>query len=202
MTVGSDQTRLIVLRGNSGSGKSTVATAVRAACGPGVAWVSQDILRRVILQEKDRPGGVNIGLIDQVARYALDNGYHVILDGILYADRYGAMLAGLNRDHAGLSRFYYFDVSLEETLRRHLTRPQAAEFGAHQMREWYRPKDLLASISERVIPEPSTLQETVSFIISDTHIQPGFRDARSRVRPVGEDEDFGGNEGCPQVQAH
>lgn len=62
MTIGSDRTRLIVLRGNSGSGKSTVATALREAYGHGVAWVSQDLIRRTILKEQDRPGGVNIGL--------------------------------------------------------------------------------------------------------------------------------------------
>ncbi len=87
MGVGSDQTRLIVVRGNSGSGKSAVAKALREAYGRGVAWVSQDLIRRIILKEKDRPAGVNIGLIDQVARYSLDNRYHVVLDGIFYADR-------------------------------------------------------------------------------------------------------------------
>jgi guanylate kinase len=38
MTTGSDWTRLIVLRGNSGAGKSTVAAELRAACGQGLAW--------------------------------------------------------------------------------------------------------------------------------------------------------------------
>jgi predicted kinase len=123
MAVGSERTRLIVMRGNSGSGKSTVATALREASGRGIAWVSQDLIRRIILREKDKPGGVNIGLIEQVARYSLDNGYHVILDGIFYADRYGPMLAALSRDHLGVSCFYYLDVSIEETLRRHLSRP-------------------------------------------------------------------------------
>jgi len=36
----------------------------------------------------------NIGLIDQVTRYALDHGYHVVLDGILDAGHYEPMLAG------------------------------------------------------------------------------------------------------------
>ena len=81
MAVGSEKTTLIVLRGNSGSGKSTVARALRETCGRGLAWVAQDLIRRTILWEKDRPGGVNIGLIDQIARYSLDHGYHVVLDG-------------------------------------------------------------------------------------------------------------------------
>jgi len=173
MTVGSEQTRLVVLRGNSGSGKSAVAKAIREAYGRGVAWVSQDLVRRIILKEKDRPGGVNVGLIDQITRYPLDHCYHVVLDGILYADRYEQMLAGLRRDHLGLSCFYYLDVSLGETLRRHATRPQAVEFGADQMRDWYRPRDLLASIGERVIPENSALQDTVDMILLETRLAAG-----------------------------
>jgi predicted kinase len=177
MAVGSGQTRLIVLRGNSGAGKSTVARALRDAYGRGVAWVSQDLIRRIILKEADRPGAANIGLIDQIARYSLDHGYHVVLDGIFYADRYERMLAALNRDHVGISRFYYLDVSMDETLRRHATRPQAADFGPDDMRQWHRPGDFLSLIREHVIPETSTLPETISLILAGTQllqaIQPG-----------------------------
>jgi predicted kinase len=170
MSVGSDQTRLIVVRGNSGSGKSTVARALREAYGSGVAWVSQDLIRRNILKEKDRPDGVNIGLIDVIARYSLDNGYHVVLDGIFYADRYETMVAGLARDHLGMSRFYYLDVSLEETFRRHATRPMAAEVSPDQMRDWYRPRDLLGGIDERIISETSTLAQTTALILADAQL--------------------------------
>jgi predicted kinase len=170
VTVGSDRTALIVLRGNSGSGKTTVAHSLRAAYGRGLAWVSQDLIRRIILKERDVPGGVNIGLIDQVVRYCLDHGQHVVLDGILYADRYEQMLAGLNADHLGRSYFYYLDVSMDETLRRHTTRPQAAEFGPDDMRSWYRPRDLLSSIRERIVPETSTLQQTTTLILEETQL--------------------------------
>ncbi len=143
---------------------------LREACGGrGVAWVAQDLLRRTILREKDRPGA-NIGLMDQVARYSLDRGYHVVLDGILYADHYERMLAGLGQDHLGPSHFYYLDVSLEETLRRHATRPQAAEFGPDDMRDWYRPRDLLGAVRERIIPEASALYETIDSILAESRL--------------------------------
>lgn len=168
MAVGSEETRLVVLRGNSGSGKSTVASALRESSGHGVALVSQDLVRRTILMERDRPGGANIGLIDQVTRYSLDHGYHVVLDGIFNADRYQQMLTALSDDHAGRSFFYYLDVSIDETLRRHSGRPQAAEFGSDDMRTWYRSRDLLATIREQVIPEGSSLQQTIDLILSQT----------------------------------
>jgi predicted kinase len=77
---GSPTTRLVVLRGNSGSGKSTTARVLREHLGRGTAWVEQDYLRRILLREHDLPGGANIGLIDTNVRYALDHGYDVVLE--------------------------------------------------------------------------------------------------------------------------
>jgi predicted kinase len=174
VVVGTASTRLIVLRGNSGAGKSSVARALREACGGrGVAWVSQDLIRRLILRERDRPGAFNVGLIDQVTRYCLDGGYHTVLDGILYAGTYEPMLTGLARDHAGLSLFYYLDVSLPETIARHAQRPEAADFGADLLPGWYRPQDLLASVRQCVVPESSTLDETVARILADAALPSG-----------------------------
>ncbi|MGH3305928.1 MAG: hypothetical protein ACRDOK_30570 [Streptosporangiaceae bacterium] len=71
------QPRLIVLRGNSGAGKSSVAAGIRGRYGRGIALVGQDNLRRDILRERDVHGGANIGLIDLVARFGLGGGFHV-----------------------------------------------------------------------------------------------------------------------------
>lgn len=163
-----DEARLIVIRGNSGSGKSTVANALQDTYGRGLALVSQDLLRRVVLRERDTPDAVNIGLIDQVVRYSLAHGYHVVLDGILAARRYEPMLAGITRQHAGLSYFYYLDCSLAETLRRHETRPMRAEVSPAMLRDWYRHRDLLTTVAERVIPQTSTPDQTTATILADS----------------------------------
>jgi chloramphenicol 3-O-phosphotransferase len=170
--VGSATTRLIVLRGNSASGKSSVAAEVRARYGRGIALVGQDNLRRVVLRERDTPDGANIGLIDAVARYALDHGYHVVVEGILYAAHYGPMLDALRKDHRGRTHLFYLDVPFEETLRRHATKPQAAEYGEPEMRSWYRPFDLLPGGIETVIPESSTLADTVDRVIREAGLTP------------------------------
>jgi hypothetical protein len=80
------------------------------------------------------------------------------------------LVGQVRRDHLGMSRFYYLDVSIAETLRRHATRPQAAEFGADDMRVWYRPRDLLGGISECIIPDTSTLEETTSQILAENKL--------------------------------
>ncbi|WP_235438704.1 AAA family ATPase [Streptomyces yangpuensis] len=171
MAVGSEETRLVVVRGNSASGKSSVAAGIRDRFGRGLAVVGQDNLRRTVLRERDVPGGANIGLIDTVARYALDAGYHVVVEGILYADRYGDMLAGLLGDHRGVSRCYYLDVPVEETLTRHASKAEPdylAQVTELHLRDWYRERDLLPGCAETVIGADSTLAGTIDLILRDT----------------------------------
>lgn len=165
--VGSESTTLIVIRGNSASGKSTIAASFRARCGPGIAIVGQDHLRRVVLKEKDKPGAANIGLIDLVTRYALDHGYTTVLEGIFYVAHYGEMLTGLRDDHLGQSLFYYMDIPFEETLRRHATKPQASQYGRPEMSSWWRDRDYLPQVSERVITADTTAEAAVEQIMRD-----------------------------------
>ncbi|ORT46689.1 kinase [Frankia sp. KB5] len=94
----------------------------------------------------------------------MDHGYHVLLEGILAASRHAEMIDSLLRAHRGRSFVFYLDVCFEETLRRHATRPQAAEFSGEDMRGWYLTRDLLGVDGEQVVPEHFTLQRTVAFI--------------------------------------
>lgn len=78
--------RLIILRGNSGSGKTTTATALRTQLA-NTLLVSQDVVRRDMLAEKDKPGNPTIELIETIARFGLQHQRTVILEGILSAAR-------------------------------------------------------------------------------------------------------------------
>lgn len=136
--------RLIVIRGNSASGKSTIAAAIRDRHGRhDLAIVGQDNLRRVVLREHDVPGGANIDLIDQTARFALSRGFHTIVEGIFNADHYGAMLTTLIGDHPGRAFAYFLNGPFDETLRRHATKTGTLKYGEAGMRQWYRGLDLL-----------------------------------------------------------
>jgi hypothetical protein len=126
--------------------------------------VDQDHLRRILLWEHDKPGGLAPALIAHTVRFVLDNGRDVVLEGILHTARYHDVLARLWRAHRSRTHFYYLNVSLEETLRRHTTRPQATQFSGEDMRRWYQAGDTLGFDSEHVIPQTSTLEESITYI--------------------------------------
>jgi hypothetical protein len=48
--------------------------------------------------------------------FALEHGYHVILEGVLDRNRYGDMIAGPRREHPGETHVFYLDVAFEETI--------------------------------------------------------------------------------------
>ncbi|MEU0156543.1 kinase [Micromonospora fulviviridis] len=172
---GSPDTILVCIRGNSGSGKSSIARELRRRHGRGCALVEQDYLRRIVLRERDKPGGVAPALTAQTARFALDHGYHVVLDGIMHTSRYRSMLTALRDAHRGRSLFCYLDVSLAETLRRHLTRPQAGQFTAEHMSGWY-ADHVLGWPDELVLPEATTFEEAVSVIAAAAGLPQTGRD--------------------------
>ncbi|PSK65780.1 hypothetical protein B0E53_02274 [Micromonospora sp. MH33] len=173
---GSPDTIVVCIRGNSGSGKSSIARELRRRHGRGCALVEQDYLRRTLLRERDKSGGIAPALIAQTVRFALDHGYHVVLEGIMYTGRYRSMLTALRDGHRGRSLFCYLDVSLPETLRRHLTRPQATEFTAEDMSGWYAAHDVLGWPDELVLPGTAGLDEAVEAIATAAGLPQTGRD--------------------------
>lgn len=125
---------LLVLRGNSGSGKSTVACALHQHFDHGRSTlIAQDNIRRTILREPDTPGAFNIELIELIATTCLPHRQLVISEGILDADRYAPTLETLaTRGRRAL--FYRWDLTFEQTLTRHTQRPQATELSETEMR--------------------------------------------------------------------
>ena len=167
---GSGETRLVILRGNSASGKSSTAAEVRRRHGRrDLAVIGQDNLRREVLRGDDVPAGVNIGLVDLVTRYALSHGFNVIVEGILRADHYAEMLMAWPSSmitRAGCC--YYLDVPFDESLRRHAGKPRASQYGAIEMKAWYRELDLLPGGTEQVIPAAMPQDEIVRRAMADS----------------------------------
>jgi len=158
--------KLIIIRGNSGSGKSTVARQLRERLGDNTMLVPQDVIRREILFVKDREGNPAIDLIANVVSYAKKIDYNVILEGILSKKLYESTLNQLIDEFAPNIHIFYMDVSFEETVRRHQTKPNKHEYGEEKMREWWIEKDYLGHPSEKIIPETLTTDEAVEFILN------------------------------------
>lgn len=163
MSFQNSSAKLIILRGNSGSGKSSVARRLREVSKKKIALVEQDYMRRVVLKEKVGDGEDHVLLIKRTVLFALEHRFHVILEGMLQAEWYGNMLKELIKK-APHHYIYYFDISFKETLRRHRTKSNAREFGEKEMKEWWIEKDFLDFAKERIIPEESSLLETVEKI--------------------------------------
>lgn len=100
------ETKLIVLRGPSGSGKSSIAKMVRLAQQEKMALIEQDHFRRIVLKEKDVPNGLNAELIKQTIFFALEHSYHVLLEGIFYTENYGRMFEEILSAHPNNNYFF------------------------------------------------------------------------------------------------
>ncbi|MGK5682846.1 AAA family ATPase [Actinoplanes sp. URMC 104] len=161
---------LVIVRGNSGSGKTTTAREVRRRYGRGCALLEQDYLRRTMLREHDSgsPEAVAPAFVAATASTALSFGYHVVLEGILHSARYGEALRRLVDAHPGPAHVFYLDVSYDETVRRHATRDEPIPVTAGQMLRWYTPRDLLGLPGERVLPEATTFAGGVATILHES----------------------------------
>lgn len=159
---------LVLLRGNSASGKSTIARRIQHSLPRGrVAVIGQDQVRRDVLRERDVDPVDTIALTEVMVRHCLARGRIVILEGIFHGARYLQMFEDLLAEHVGPSRVYYLDVSLPETLRRHALKPIAAQVSDEEVASWYVERDLLGMPGEVVLDEQISEDELVARVLAD-----------------------------------
>ena len=159
--------KLIILRGNSGSGKTTTGKALQRKFGRGTMLISQDVVRREMLFVTDGPNPEASQLLLELALYGKSNCNIVILEGILNSKWYKNLFENLLDEFKDQIFTYYFDIPFEETLNRHQQKPNAHEFGEKQMREWWNEKDLLDIMPEILLYKKLSLNEIVELIYQD-----------------------------------
>lgn len=159
--------KLIILRGNSGSGKTTTGKALQRKFGHGTMLISQDVVRREMLYVKDGPNPEASELLQELALYGKRNCNIVILEGILNSKWYEKLFENLLNEFKDQIYAYYFDIPFEETLNRHKEKPNAHEFGEKEMKKWWNEKDLLYIIPEALIHKELSLNEVVDIIYQD-----------------------------------
>jgi shikimate kinase len=121
--------KIVVLRGNSGSGKSTIAKVLQEKLGRGTLLISQDDVRREMLWVR---GGA---------------------DNQIFA--------------------YYFDLPFAETIKRHEQKQRLKfhNFGETEMKDWWRERDFLPNIKEKIITENMNINDIIEQIINDLEIK-------------------------------
>ncbi len=159
--------KLIILRGNSGSGKTTVAKALQQKLGPNTMVLSQDVIRREMLQVKDGADTKALPLLSELLVYGENHCEVVILEGILNAKWYQPLFELAQKLFGNQIWAYYYDLPFEETLKRHRTRSNKDEFGKEKMAKWWNEKDFLEIIPEKVISKDESLTETIELILQD-----------------------------------
>lgn len=65
--------KLIIIRGNSGSGKTSVSKALQEKFGENTMLISQDMIRREILYTKDGAGTKALPLMTELLKYGRHN---------------------------------------------------------------------------------------------------------------------------------
>ena len=162
--------KLIILRGNSGSGKTTIAKELQKKFGRNTMLISQDVIRRDMLRVKDGENTLAVPLMKELLIYGNKHSEIVILEGIMYADWYKSLFELAVQLYDTRIYAYYFDLPFEETLKRHQTKPNRSDFGEEEMRRWWREKDFSNILNEVCITfdkdKESIVNEIYDFVIN------------------------------------
>lgn len=161
--------RLIIIRGPSGAGKSTVSNGVLKEIrdqGRLCAILEQDHFLNVIPGNQAHCRELCCEMMLSCALACKNKGYDVIMEGILNIVYCSEMIETLKSEFGCQNvTFYYFDVTLEETQARHLTRAKAMEFSAERMAGWYISASPTNFTHEVVISSQSTAAESIKTIV-------------------------------------
>lgn len=165
--------KLIILRGNSGSGKTSAAKALQEKFGPNTMLISHDMIRMQVLHVWSRLGlEKSLPLMVELMRYGRKNSEVTIIEGILPTPDYNPLFEAAVQEYGPHIYAYYYDLPFEETLLRHSTKPNRDEFGEEDMRRWWQEKDYLSMIQETILHADLSLKDAVEQIYQDVTANP------------------------------
>ena len=159
--------KIVIIRGNSGSGKTTLSKTLQRKIGRNTFLISQDYVRREMLWVLDRPDNQAVHLLENLIIYGHKNCSVTILEGILYANIYKSLFEKIKNLFNDNIYAYYFDLTFEETVKRHEQSEKTNDFSELDMKKWWRDKDLLPNILEKMINKEMNLDEIVQQIYDD-----------------------------------
>ena len=165
--------KLIILRGNSGSGKTSAAKILQQKFGSNTMLLSHDMIRMEVLHVWGKEGlEKSLPLMIQLLKYGRHHSDITILEGILSSKDYFPLFETAVAEYGQEIFAYYYDLPFEETLLRHSTKPNRNDFGEADMRRWWKEKDYLPNISETILTKEISLEDAVERIARDVTALP------------------------------
>lgn len=134
------QCEIILIRGNSGSGKTTLANALKYVLNDAMV-LSQDVVRKTMLDEPDHRGNKSVALIQWNIEWAMHNVHYLIIEGILKRSVYAELLGQLHATPNIRMCTYYFNLPFAETVQRNRERHNGITQA--QLRKWWCADDQL-----------------------------------------------------------
>lgn len=130
--------------------------------------ISHDMVRHEILNAGGKLGvEKSLLLMAQMLKFGREQSEVTILEGILPKSKYAPLFEEAVRLFGDNIFAYYYDISFEETLRRHKTKPQASEWGAETLRSWWVERDYLETIVETKFDKGVSLAQAAERILAD-----------------------------------
>lgn len=156
-------TKLIIIRGPSGVGKSTVAKALMKRTKRPTVLVDLDHYRFSFVNPPNHAHDLEYEMSGSDVLIGLRLGFDVIFDGNFTATAHDPLLAKWFSAHPEENYLFYLDASLNETLKRHETKSHP-RISTDKMKEVYQYASAIGHENEVIIPESSSLEQTVEQI--------------------------------------
>jgi len=157
--------KIIIIRGNSSSGKTTVAKELCKRLGKNCMLLSQDVIRREILHTDDGENSKAIDLLSEFVLFGKKNSKIIILEGILNSAWYKPLFDRIKNNFSNIYAYYY-DIPFEETVKRFHTKGNV-NFTEEDMKRWWNEKDLSGFNNEKIISKNMSVEDTVKMILGD-----------------------------------
>lgn len=158
--------KVIMIRGNSGSGKTTIAKHLQREFGQDTMMLSQDTIRGQIVLDKTGRDRLVVEAMISLIEFAYKNELTVIVEGVMNSEYYTPLFNRIKDLYKTRICAYYFDLTREETFKRHQNSDKSTMFGEAEMRIWWK-EDYLSDIPEKMIDETMSVEDIAEMIYKD-----------------------------------
>ena len=154
----------ILIRGNSGSGKTVLANCLQNHFGyQRCLLLHEDLLRLDILHVKEKKTAPTASLIELMIEWGKQYYPIVILEGILPKRIYGTTLTKIIHEFGAGAFVYYLDISFAQTVKNN--EEKESPFPLETLEKWWLEQDTLGE-KERKLTS-ATIKELAEQVLTD-----------------------------------